>query len=158
MHLRALLLLLLVPVAVSAQTGEGARIVQVERAIRAGLDRDALDSIYIDGAGRGCTTCRFDEPRRAAYDDAWNAFLNRLMSAMLEKDVVFSELVLRCYFNADGGIDYILFHVGGSDENALRFVAAAEKVRASFRFGEKADGPFKQCATIALGIAPSMQE
>jgi hypothetical protein len=161
-HVRTLMrtllaLVFLLPMAAAAQTGAEQRIVPVEGTIRVGIDRDALDSIYIDGGSRGCTTCRFDASELAAYDDGWNAFLNQLMSAMLEKDVSFSELIVRAYFGADGRIDYLLFHVGGSDDNTNRFIAAAEKVRATFRFTPAASGPFKQSATIRIG-APSFAE
>lgn len=157
MRFLTILLLLLAPLALTAQTGSVQRIVPLEQVIRAGIDRDSIDATYIDGGSRGCTDCRFGEAELAAYDDGWNAFLNQLMSSMLEKDVSFSELVLRCYFGADGRLEYLLFHVGGSDENTRNFVAAVEKVRTTFRFPIAAKGPFKQCATIALG-APTFSE
>lgn len=152
MRILVLLALIIAPSIMVAQP-KAARIVAVEAAIRAGIDRERIDSIYIDGNGVGCTTCRFDSVAREAYDNAWNAFLGELMNSMLEADVAFSELVLRAYFSADGQLDYLLYHVGGGEKNNERFIAAASKVSASFRFALPAKGPYKQCATIALGPA-----
>jgi hypothetical protein len=143
--------LLVLPLTAAAQSAQAPRIVPIEATIRAGIDRDALDSTYVDGSSADCTTCRFDEKQRAAYEDSWNTFLNYLMGCMLEKDVQFSELILRAYFSADGRLDYLLFHVDGTAANTERFVEAAEKAAARFRFTPAAAGPFKQCATISLG-------
>ena len=145
--------LLLIPATLVAQTGGDQRVVPVEATIRAGIDRDMLDSVYIDGSSRGCTRCRFDEASRDAYDDSWNDFLGQIMSGMLEKDVSFSQLVVRAYFAADGRLDYLLFHVGGDAQNNARFVSVVEAVRERFRFAVPASGPFKQSATISLGSA-----
>jgi hypothetical protein len=150
-RLIALCLFLVAPALLHAQSAHAARIVPIEQTIRAGIDRDAIDSLYIDGSSAGCTTCRFNEEQRAAYDDSWNTFLNYLMSSMLEKDAQFSELILRAYFGADGRLDYLLFHIDGTEQNRARFVAAVELVRERFRFTPAAAGPFKQCATISLG-------
>jgi hypothetical protein len=141
----------------ASPTGSQRRIVRLEETIRAGIDRDAIDSIYVDGELVGCVTCAFNEGDRAAYDEAWNEFLNKLMSATLEKDVAFSELILRAYFSSDGRLDYLLFHVGGDEKNNRAFVAAAEKVQRDFRFAIRGSRPFKQSASISLG-APVMSD
>lgn len=133
------------------------RIVALEELIRAGIDQDALDAVYINGSGLGCTDCRFSESQRDAYDASWNTFLSDLMNAMLRYDVGFSELILRAYFAKDGTLDYLLYHVGGGEENNRRFLKAAEQVYSSFTFEPAATGPFKQSATISLG-APVQAE
>jgi hypothetical protein len=146
-----ILLALLAPAAAVAQTGGPRHIVRLEETIRAGIDRDAIDSIYADGS------TLFGSEKKVAYDDAWNGFLGQLLSAMLENDVTFSELVLRAYFSADGRLEYLLFHVGGDEKNNRGFVKAVEKVQSTFRFSLPATAPFRQSATIALG-SPEMAE
>ncbi|MBC8144596.1 MAG: hypothetical protein H7X80_03360 [bacterium] len=158
MRFLILLAIALVPTACAIQPKiiaprQATRIVAVEEAIRAGIDRERIDSVYIDGSGDRCMTCRFDAGKRDAYDEQWNAFLGELMQGMLEHDVQFSELIVRAYFSADGYLDYMLYHVGGSTANNEGFIAAATKVSNSFRFAIPADGPFKQSSTIALGPA-----